>query len=282
MPDNLLGTMPQQPSPQRILIIDDDAMSRELLTLLLEEENYTVTSAESGEAALDYIRNGNVIPDIVLADVQLPGIGGAQLALQLRNACGPATLLLAMSGSQPPNEAIADFDVFLLKPFKLQQITQALLTAKSPPAATSESASPKGTKPASKKAMESQLERRSSSSIESAQIAQAPVLNETIYRQLAASMPPQTLHEMYTMCVNDARRRITGMRKLAAGRDHAMFRREAHAIKGGCGMLGATELHCLAARLEVDGPDGSPDAVNSLDELSSACDRLERMLGSRV
>ena len=110
-----------------------------------------------------------------------------------------------------------------------------------------------------------------------------PILNETIYSQLAGSMPAQQLVEMYALCLNDTRRRIARMRGSIAGRDQAQFVREAHAIKGGCGMLGATELHRIAARLETAGLDSSQTAdVNSLDELSAACDRLERMLGSRA
>jgi HPt (histidine-containing phosphotransfer) domain-containing protein len=113
-----------------------------------------------------------------------------------------------------------------------------------------------------------------------------PVLDETIYRQLAGSMPTKQLHQMYEMCVADVRKRITLMRTLMAAHDEAQFEREAHAIKGGCGMLGATQLHAMAAELERDGfaagaPGAAPE-VNFLDELSDACDRLERMLGSRV
>jgi HPt (histidine-containing phosphotransfer) domain-containing protein len=109
-----------------------------------------------------------------------------------------------------------------------------------------------------------------------------PILNETIYRQLAGSMPAPQLHEMYAMCVSDARVRIASMRALAAAHDPAQFMRQAHAIKGSCGMLGATELHRIAAGLETDGPDSDGSAVNSLDELSAACDRLERMLSARA
>ena len=112
------------------------------------------------------------------------------------------------------------------------------------------------------------------------------VLNEKIYQQLAGSMPQQQLLEMYAMCLNDARERIAGMRVLVAEHDKVRFRREAHSIKGGCGMLGATELHRMAAVLESDGLESGPaeeaQDVNSLDELSAACDRLERMLRSRV
>jgi HPt (histidine-containing phosphotransfer) domain-containing protein len=99
-------------------------------------------------------------------------------------------------------------------------------------------------------------------------------------------MPRQQLLEMYGMCLNDARERIAGMRRLAAEHDQAQFRREAHSIKGGCGMLGATELHHMASALESGdlepGAAAEEQDVNSLDELSAACDRLERMLRSRV
>ena len=84
--------------------------------------------------------------------------------------------------------------------------------------------------------------------------AGVPVLDETIYRKLTGSMPAPQLKEMYSMCVNDARARIVSMRQtLATARDSAQFIREAHAIKGSCGMLGATELHRIAAGLETSG-----------------------------
>jgi HPt (histidine-containing phosphotransfer) domain-containing protein len=98
-------------------------------------------------------------------------------------------------------------------------------------------------------------------------------------------MPPTQLHQMYAMCVQDARDRIAAMRGLASNHDAVEFVRQAHAIKGGCGMLGATEIYRMAARLEKSGlgAEGlvSP-GVNPLDKLNSACDRLERILGSRL
>jgi CheY-like chemotaxis protein len=305
--------MSPPPIPKRVLVVDDDAMSRELLVLLLEGEGYTADSADSGESALDLVQRSKSAPDLVLADVQLPGIRGAQLARKLRRACGPATLLLAMSGSQPPARAIAPFDGFLLKPFKMDQVAAAIRARKNqpeiPPAASAAkrekrtvvsgpaqtaprpsklvSIAASAAKSASKRSMDAKMQVRESES-ESPDITSetGPVLNETIYQQLAVSMPAQQLREMYTMCVNDARERIAGMRKFAAHHDAAKFTREAHAIKGGCGMLGATELHRMAAKLETNGPEagvpGEAQNVNSLDELSAACDRLERMLESRV
>ena len=286
-------------------------MSRELLGVLLEGEGYKVDAAESGEAALALLARGGVPPDLVLADVQMPGTTGSRLAGKLRRACPPATLLLAMSGSQPPKATISRFDGFLLKPFSMKQIAAALATlghrpdmvrtgAKKKsdtagPARSRSSASRldfasgyASTRPAaSKKLMEKhgQEVKSSPAAIPSGSNAER-VLDEKIYGQLAGSMPARQLHEMYQLCVRDARERIALMRTLMAEHDAARFVREAHAIKGSCGMLGATQLHGMAAELERDGPEAAEPRtapeVNSLDELSAACDRLERMLGSRV
>ena len=272
--------MTAHPTPARILVIDDDPMSRDLVVLLLEREGCTVEAAESGEAALGLLARGGPAPDLVLTDIQLPGLAGAELARRLRDACGPATLLLAVSGSRPPAGAVSLFDGFLLKPFEIEQVIAALRARHRSPrhASTSKSAS----KIRMNLEVQTDLAEPAETGLGSAS-GDVPILNETIYSQLAGSMPAQQLVEMYALCLNDTRRRIARMRGSIAGRDQAQFVREAHAIKGGCGMLGATELHRIAARLETAGLDSSQTAdVNSLDELSAACDRLERMLGSRA
>jgi CheY-like chemotaxis protein/HPt (histidine-containing phosphotransfer) domain-containing protein len=296
----------------RVLVVDDDPMSLDLLRVLLQAEGYAVECAESGEAALTQLLHSDTAPGLVLVDAQMPGLTGAQLAGKLRRACTPATLLLAMSASRPPEQVIARFDGFLLKPFKMKDVAAALAARGIPSGAIKTPARRAGwtvvTGPASRSPSNSRLISIAASSgpqtaskIDThSQPQQAPstedgllnnssgvpVLNETIYRQLAASMPVLQLHQMYALCVDDARERIRSMRQLAASRDAEQFVRQAHAIKGGCGMLGATELHQMAAQFEARGLQaaGTPgaDDVNSLDELNAACDRLERILGSRV
>ncbi|HEV2619049.1 MAG TPA: response regulator, partial [Acidobacteriaceae bacterium] len=291
--------MPLPSSPRRTLVIDDDEMSRELLTVLLEAEGYVVDSAGSGEAALTHLGShpGRVY-DVILTDLQLPGIARGELARKLRRACGPRTLLLAISGSQPPAADIAAYDDFLLKPFALEAVAAALLrhgtrtdqaaraggaTPSSPaqpspprrrkrPSVSHQSGISPVTPPvlslvacaapaASNQAMSLPMQQQEFIGEELSgrdappeqptgnRKSQAPVLNEQIYRQLAGSMSSTQLREMYSLCVNDARKRIAAMRALAADRDRAQFVREAHAIKGGSGMLGATELHRRAAAL---------------------------------
>jgi CheY-like chemotaxis protein/HPt (histidine-containing phosphotransfer) domain-containing protein len=303
--------MLKEPNSARLLLIDDDAMSRELLCLLLGSEGYQVQSADSGEAALELLQHNPTPPDLVLTDVQMPGIRGARLARELRGCCGPRTLLLAMSASRPTEEVISGYDQFLLKPFEIEAIADTLraprppghaanITLEAPTAqrrkraravaAAVESSSAAAPIPIPASAAKSASKNSMSSHAPTAEAAigaptAVPMLNEEIYGKLAASMPAQQLLEMYSMCLNDARSRIAGMRRLADAHEGLKFSREAHAIKGGCGMLGATELHRMAAALERNGPDEAPARepdVNSLDELSDACDRLERMLRSRV
>ena len=71
--------MTQQAAHLRILVVDDDAMTRELLCLLLAGDGYGVTSADSGDTALAELENTRTGPDVVLTDMQMPGICGAAI-----------------------------------------------------------------------------------------------------------------------------------------------------------------------------------------------------------
>lgn len=230
----------------RVLVVDDDEVSREVLGLLLEAEGYAVETADSGDAALLRLKDvTHALPGAVLVDMQMPGTRGGELARQLRGVCGAATMLLAMSGSRPEDEAVRGFDAFLLKPFSMEQFRAAVAGGS---AATVRNDS-------------------------------AGILNESVYRKLAGSMPGSQLEKLYAMCLSDAGKRIVEMRRSAARQDDAAYRREAHAIKGGCGMVGATELQTIASTMETDGIEANH--VASLDEFLLASKRLRRILVAR-
>jgi CheY-like chemotaxis protein len=295
--------MTQPSSPIRLLVIDDDEMSRELLVALMEAKGHAVSSAHSGDAALALLES-SPRPDVVLTDMQMPGSTPERLAGRLRRACGRTTLLLAMSGSRPSGATLVHFDGFLPKPLGVAEIEAAIAAhrrenpAEGPKIVaanrktTAPLPTPKKKRAAVLESLAASAAPPSDSGIEAARLSAVqnkaspigvqPVLDETIYRQLASAMPARQLHEMYAMCLNDVRARIANMRIFAADRDDAQFMREAHAIKGSCGMLGATELHRIAAVLEKHGLAPAGGGVNSLDELASACDRLERMLSARA
>ena len=234
----------------RILLVDDDAVSRELLALLLEREGYTVASADSGDAALEHLTVlGGSLPDVVLTDVQMPGTSGIELGRRMRALCGRASVLLSMSGSSVDETIRKEFDGSLRKPFTMETLKAAIRDG---------SATGEGYAPSS-----------------------AVALDEGVYRKLATAMPRERLRQLYMLCLDDAKNRIPMMRRAASERDDASYKREAHAIKGGCGMVGAMELQTLATSMEERGLEDT-NHLASLDEFITACERLRRMLIARV
>jgi CheY-like chemotaxis protein len=234
--------------PVPILLIDDDDLSREVMAVLLQRAGYSVESADSGDSALPHLQAAHALPEVVLADLQMPGTSGIELARSLRGVCGSGTVLLAMSASVPDDGADREFDGFLLKPFTMETLAAAIAGK------TAEA----GKRPSG---------------------AAATVLDEAVYSKLAASMQRPRLAQLYTLCLADAQTRLAAMRQAASNYDDAAYKREAHAIKGGCGMVGALELQTLATSMEERGL--LDDHVASLKEFVVACERLRGMLVAR-
>jgi CheY-like chemotaxis protein len=231
--------------PLRILVVDDDALSRDLLTLLLAREGHSAEAVASGEAAVAHLACATIPCDLALVDLQMPGLSGSALAYKLRATTPAIPQLLAISASQPPDEALDGFDGFLLKPFSMDALDAAI--KRETHQAHHHAASP-GTK----------------------------ILDLDIYRKLEASMSTEKLSQLYELCLSDVRKRVATMRRAAAEGDDTTYRREAHSIKGGCGLVGASELQTIAASGENDGIVANH--VATLDEFLLACERLERML----
>ena len=232
--------------PVSVLVIDDDALSREVLVLLLEAAGYIAESADSGEAAISLLQSAHSLPHAILTDLQMPGIAGNDLAQRLRLLCGSTTTLLAMSATAPENHPTRDFDGFL-KPFTIGAFTAALAGTPKP---TSDS-----------------------------QTKDIAVLDESTYLKLTASMRPQQLEQLYALCLADIDTRLTTN---VAGGDQW---RQRHLSSGSarrqgklCGMVGAIELQTLATSMEKRGlgDDSRNTTGNSL-----AARRLRRMLVAR-
>ena len=68
---------------QRILVVDDDRSTRELIRLQLRAAGYAVDTAGDGAAALTRIREKH--PDLVLLDVWMPGMDGLQMLAHLKD-----------------------------------------------------------------------------------------------------------------------------------------------------------------------------------------------------
>ncbi|HTC25322.1 MAG TPA: response regulator [Gemmatimonadales bacterium] len=79
----------------RILLIEDDRPIRELLTRMLVAAGHHVTPASNGDEGLAVWRDQGA--DVVLTDIQMPGISGIEVMRQLRTAA-PKLPIIAVSG----------------------------------------------------------------------------------------------------------------------------------------------------------------------------------------
>lgn len=246
-----------------MLVVDDDPIMGELLDALLTIENYNVTRALSGDEALQVAGEGTPPPDVILCDIQMPGMRGGELARSLKQlrtegALPEHCVILAMSGSSPRPDELEAFDGSLRKPFSMADFDRAVAEARTRAQNSGGAQSPHA------RAAESSDRR--------------PPLDEKIFDQLRAKIGADSLRQLYDMTVEDVRSRVQRIREAAEQGDEATVRHEAHTIKGSCGMVGAQELQALAAATE----GGSAVDTSALADFDSACQRLERMLNEKL
>lgn len=115
----------RRPFRPAILVVDDERPNRELLGRLLSSHGYSVESVTDGEAALRVVEGKP--PDLVLLDVELPGIGGFDVCREMKQRPAtrltPIVLVTALHGRQHKITSIqAGADDFLSKPFDHEEL----------------------------------------------------------------------------------------------------------------------------------------------------------------
>jgi two-component system CheB/CheR fusion protein len=123
----------------KILVVEDDPEVREILTLLLEDAGHRVALAADGAAALAFLADSGLRPDVVLADYNLPnGVTGLQAVLSIRERLQqqiPAIILTGDISTATLQAVAAQNCIQLNKPVKaphLAQLIQHMLPAARP------------------------------------------------------------------------------------------------------------------------------------------------------
>jgi CheY-like chemotaxis protein len=238
------------PAPRpSILLIDDDAISREVLSMLLEMHGYQVISVEDGAQALTAVDTDQ--PQVILMDTQMPGLSGLDLIDTLR--ARTQGRIVAISGSDP-GEAIRNAtDGFLLKPIQPEDL-DALLAGDSAQSAPSNSAV-----------------------ITVAASAESDTIDPVVLGKLKAMMPPSAVREIYAAVASDLVPRLDSLQAAMGASDAQSVARIAHAVKGGCSMVGLTAATDAAARLEIS--NRIETWPEELRELRGALAALQSILG---
>lgn len=113
----------------RVLVVDDEAAIRRVVTRFLTRRGYDVAEAADGAAALRLLRSAHF--DVILSDVRMPGLGGEELLRRLRaQGTGLERRLVFVTGDVDWTPAGADGPEIpvLVKPVSLASLAQAVET----------------------------------------------------------------------------------------------------------------------------------------------------------
>jgi two-component system KDP operon response regulator KdpE len=109
-------------APARILVVDDEPQIRRVLRAGLSAQGYLVSDARSGEEALLKIREERF--DLILLDVNMPGMGGLEACRQIRAVSEAAILMLTVRNAEQDKVAGLDAgaDDYVTKPFGMPEL----------------------------------------------------------------------------------------------------------------------------------------------------------------
>jgi len=118
-------------SDLRILVVDDDRDTREMLRFILEHDAAQVIAASSVAEALESYKSSR--PDVIVADIAMPEYNGYALIAQIRahdKELGRSTPAIALTAyTSPADEATAlaaGFQKYMSKPFEPAKIIEAI------------------------------------------------------------------------------------------------------------------------------------------------------------
>jgi signal transduction histidine kinase len=110
-----------------ILLVDDEADIREILSLFLQDLGYTVIAAENGVDALKLFRK--TLPSLVISDIKMPGMDGIELLQKIKQE-SPDTEFIMITGHGDMELAIISFQGqaadFITKPINVDVLEIAL------------------------------------------------------------------------------------------------------------------------------------------------------------
>ena len=242
----------------RVLAVDDNEINRLVLADMLTQEGAQVTCLSGGQEALAHLAaTGADAWEIILTDIQMPGMDGYALTRTLAATCPrlPVLGLTAHAGPEAREACLAaGMRAHLPKPLELDALVQAILQH------TTDAPRPQET-PA----------RDGADGPTTASLVDWPAL-EALFKGR-----PQFVERVARKALTTYRNELVQLRGLAAGEgDLAALAFMAHGIKGSAGALQARSIHRQAAEVDAAARAGHRDARALAGGLA---DQLEALVG---
>lgn len=113
----------------KILIVDDAPQVRRVLRTTLTSQGYTIYEARTGEEALEEF--GKTLPDLVLLDVNMPGLGGLEACREIRRSSEVPIIMLTVRNAERDKVLALDAgaDDYVVKPFGMQELLARIRAA---------------------------------------------------------------------------------------------------------------------------------------------------------
>jgi PAS domain S-box-containing protein len=244
----------------RILVAEDNSVNQRLATRLLEREGHAVTIAGSGREALDlFERNKREREpfDLILMDVQMPGLDGLQATARIRAAetGGRRIPIVAMTAQASESDRLrcleSGMDAYVSKPVhvpELMKMIQSVISGGS--------------------SMDANLSERSSVQTQLKQLDEALALSRV-------GGDVELLKEVVELFLDDYPEAFERIRQAVASRDASALEHNAHSLKGSVSTFGANRAFEAALALEKQGRSGDlSDAQAGLHRLQEALEAL--------
>ncbi len=116
-------------SSAKILVVDDEPQVRRVMKSTLTAEGYTITEASNGNEALEVFRAKP--PDIILLDLNMPGMDGLEACRQIRRSSEVPIIMLTVRNAERDKVLALDAgaDDYVVKPFGMQELLARIRAA---------------------------------------------------------------------------------------------------------------------------------------------------------
>jgi len=113
----------------KILVVDDEPQIRRVMRVILVGQGYQIVEARSGEEALRKFRE--FLPDLVLLDLNMPGMGGLEACREIRSGSETPVVVLTVRNTEDDKvEALdAGADDYITKPFGKKELLARIRAA---------------------------------------------------------------------------------------------------------------------------------------------------------
>lgn len=112
-----------------ILIVDDEPQIRRVLRSTLTTQGYVISEVKTGEEAVESVRKQR--PDLILLDVNMPGIGGIAAAREIREMSDAPIIMLTVRSAERDKVLALDAgaDDYVTKPFGIEELLARIRAA---------------------------------------------------------------------------------------------------------------------------------------------------------